>query len=505
MRTVLALLSVWIKAQFRQPSRRAKWWRLVGGPWLATSLAASAALSAYWSIQFLGRWEGVPGMIYYLDWYLLLAWGFLSWASAVHLAQLLFPRPESLFLHASPASHRELYAARLSYSLLFNFVSFLAISLPPLVIIGLRGGEGWIYFASLTAIAVWISLAAALVGALLAVPLAFFVRFLPWRWQDLVLRLESVMVATAAYLVITCLLPLLIPPVALPRWWSFATPFVEGMVSWINFVPLAGGMAGLAGVSLIVYDHIFRIAPFEPVFPPQAHVSLPVRFSSYPLLRRELAGGWWGDIMVGTVGGVGLGLLEWRRPGPPPVVGTMLFFSAIPIFLVMLFGNTATNGAFSGTGFFLVRSSPTPLFAAVMRKFVSSLLHTALAGVIGVGVFSAMLGTLHRPWSGALLTLPVIIPCLLVPLVAVALVLELIHFRPRQEPSLVESYVKAVCYFLAVFGMTGAVGYFLYPLPRWFPGPTLAWRSAAFFAASLAVVYLLMRLVAARLERIEWK
>lgn len=191
-------LHAWIKEQLRQMRGLLPWQlQLINELWLtAAGLILVAGYSSYQSLRLLGEWKEfiddpatllqIPGFARYLEGYLLISLAALTAIAKFHFLRFLLPTPENLFLLASPVPRWKLYGDRLAYTLLLNLVLFSTIALPPLVVIGIWSGNGIpLYFTLLTTAAIFTSLTATIVGALLAALTVFLVQFVPPVWRIL--------------------------------------------------------------------------------------------------------------------------------------------------------------------------------------------------------------------------------------------------------------------------------------------------------------------------------
>lgn len=521
MKIIASLLKVWVKTWLRQQnilSMAQTPGILWGG---VIRLALPVGIAAYASVHFLGEWWKSPQTANSLVWYLSIAWSFLSIASLLRFIPLLSSRAEALFLSTVPFGRGRFYIARLVYSMLFNLVLFLAVSLPPLIAIGVWERGGLIYFTVLLAVAVAISLAAALMGGILAVLTVFFVRFLPWRKRNR-LRLppmfQSAEVMSGLYLLVTVVLSrilsldILAPPVSLAGW-LFARPLAmaaEGapLSLWAMLGPMVG-LTILIGLFLVVYTGIFPALPFEKRTTSRKRIrSVQVRFCRHPLLKRDLANGWLAPIGMALYAGITVAVLAYILPpiymmSVPPVMMTTFLLAAISFSAVI--GN-ADSPLSDLRIFFLMRVSPLSLFTFMLIRVLVSFGKALTGGLIATLIFAVALYLTGQAWKEALFSLPVLFACLVFPVTAGMEALSFIGLNPNPENASTNSITILIGWLLITAGGIVASLYILFPIPAQPFGQAL--RLVA-VALSLSVgcvvgVYFLLRLASRRLSRIEW-
>lgn len=521
MEAAVLLIKCWIKVLLREQGilsgaqMPGQIWR--GG----ISLAIPVGIAAYAGVYFLGEWrESIAQSYYFIAWYLTIAWGFLSAVSLFRFIPLLSPQAETLFLHTSPVWRGNLYIAKLVYSLLLNLLLFLAVSLPPLIAIGVWERGGGVYFAVLAVVAVVISLTSALAGALFAVPSAFFVRFIPERWR-LQLRLpqpfQSAETMSGLYLLGTVALPLILAFDILTTPTSFvadifARPLaVAAGGALFSLWAVLGPMVVLTtffGLFLVVYTGISSALPFEERATSSKRIRPEwVKFCRRPLLKRELAHGWLSPIGGGLYAGAMAAVLVYTMPAYvtplPPVMMTTFLLAAVSFFAA---NENANNPLSNLQFFFLMRVSPLSLLSFI---FINSLVSfgKAFAGsLIATGLLAMALHLVGQPWEEVLISLPVLFACLVFPVVVGMKAVSLFGFSAKPQAVAFQGIVTLISWGLILVGGIAASLYILFPTPAQpFGQPLRLAIVALILSVGCAIgAYFLLRLAARRLARIEW-
>jgi hypothetical protein len=526
-------LFAWIKEQLRQMRGPLPWQlQMINELWLAAAvLILFAGYSSYQSLRLLGEWKEfiddpatllqIPGFARYLEWYMLIALAALTATAKFHFLRFLLPTPETLFLLASPVPRWKLYGARLTYALLLNLVLFSAISLPPLVVIGVWSGNGiLLYFVLLATVAIFTSLTATIVGALLAALMVFLVQFIPPLWRILIRHRYDRMfpLIAVAYLAATSMLPQL-PPFLLPRRFSplsswaaeplviaaSSDPFAYLSSGIFHLLLLMGTTAALFGLFLTVYSRICRGVSFQAASLGKVSlVSGPLRFRRWPLFRKDLS----------------LCLRCFLEPVALAGIMTYVFFffldhraspAGVLLLTLAMFGITGIG--FIGTdtlssermAFFLLRLSPLSTFSLAKSKVLVLFSYATAFSLIIMIVHIGLLCWKGSSWWELIIFFPMILSCTAFPLVAVGFWADSLVFSPKGRHQSMLPTLDWVCrmvpaivappLLLSLFRHV----YYLRDRPLLLVGVTIS------LSAVCAIgVYFLLRLVARRLERIEW-
>lgn len=493
------------------------------GPWAwtidevwigAAALAATVAASAYFAIRYLQGWLGHLHLVQYLDWYLLYAWGFLSWASMMSFVQDLLPLPESQLLRCSPVSFGQVYLARFAYCVLFNLVFFVSVTVPPAVVLGLRApaGQSW-YFAVLPVAVVAMSLAGAVVGALLAVPVAVIIGLLPEQWVPLLFRPEGKAMMVVWYLVLTCFLPgtsLQTLPGRGGLLSSWVTDLLTTQGVGFAAVRLAATLLGLFFLSGWIYSRFPRRSPEERARFAGKRSMGRVSFRRCSLLWVELQAGA-RDFAIGglvLVGSSLAGLVGILAGGPERGWNAGMSTVWMTIYLGWLPIVKALRGASETTlhthMFLVARTSPTPLLRLALLRFAVLTVGGTIVGLVLAGTVAGLLRHSGEPtWAVPLLALSLLVPCMVVPLMAVELALDALAMPWPKRPGTLKTYAHWL--FRVGACLAGVIGtLFLWGFPRLRPPGELAVRALSGATVSVAVVFLVLWLVQRRLERVEW-
>lgn len=517
-----ALLKSWIRQDARGVVGR---FGRVLGPWAWTinelwlgagALAATVAASTYCAARFLQPWQGQPQLIHHLDWYMLYAWGFLSLVSMLGFVQDLLPLPESQLLRSSPVSPGRVYRARFAYSVLFNAMFLVSVTLPPAVGLGLWAlEEPRGYFALLPVAVVAISVGGAVVGALLAVPVAAVTALLPRHWVPLLLRPEGRGMIMVWYLLLTCSQPST-PPQALPGrevlLSSWVVDLLTGQAGALVAIRLVGALVGLFFLASCIHCLLPQPFPEERTRSARKPIVERVSFRGNPLLHvelrasaRDVAIG--GVLLVGMLFGVAasIGLLagkpEVRWDAGASTFSLTLLLGYLPI-LMALFGRRDT--ILHTRMFLLARTSPTPLLRIAVLRTCSLTLGGAAVGLVLAGIHAGLIRNMGEPtWQVPLLALFLVVPCLVAPLMAVELAFDAFTMPwpepPRQFKTYVIWLIRVVSCLLGVVGVLVIWG-----ISSLRPPGQLALKALGGLMVSVVVSVLVLYAVGRRLEQVEW-
>lgn len=516
------LLKSWIRQDVRGVVGR---FGRVLGPWAWTinelwlgigALAATGAASTYCTSRYLQPWHGHPLLIHYLDWYLLYAWGFLSLVSMMGFVQDLLPLPESQLLRSSPVSPGRVYLARFGYCVLFNAMLLVPVTLPPAVGLGLWAlEEPRGYFAMLPVAVVTISVGGAVVGALLAVPVAAVAALLPRQWIPLLLRPEGRGMMMVWYLLLTCSQPST-PPRALPGrevlLSSRVGDLLTGQGGALVAISLVGTLVGLFSLASCIYRVLPQPFLEERTTSARRPIVERVSFRGNPLFRvelrasaRDVAIG--GVLLVGMLFGVAAstgvltGKPQVRWDAGASTFSLTLLLGYLPI-MMALFERRDT--ILHTRMFLLARTSPTPLLRIAVLRTCSLTLGGAAVGLVLAGIHAWLLRNMGEPtWQVPLLALFLVVPCLVAPLMAVELALDALALPWPEPPRQFKTYaIWLIRVVASVCGFMGIAVIFGFPGLR--PAGQLALRALGGLMVSVVVNVLVLYAVARRLELVEW-
>lgn len=311
------------------------------------------------------------------------------------------------------------------------------------------------------------------------------------------------------YLVATALLPLL-PPISLSRW-SLTQPLTVGSVPFTHLAFMGGSVLILSGVFLWIYTQFSTAVPFPSVSltPSKRGAPAPVRFYRLPpLLRRELANTWKRNVLaiIGTGAWAGgtFAFMYWRIPAIPCwlIVFNLVFFLGFALWSASASIDVGILTSTEQSGFFLMRLSPSSFFCFIVRRFLIPF-SVGLLGSYAVLIAFAITGWYAgHSWAEASVLLLIIPPALIFPVVAILTVIAYLTLDPSYRGGVSKVWAE-----LATSGMVIACGlaaFFILLYPLLDQLLLLAAMATAIFVICLIATYLLLRLAARRLARIEW-
>lgn len=324
-------------------------------------------------------------------------------------------------------------------------------------------------------------------------------------------------VIAVAYLAATSMLPQL-PPFLLPRrLFHLSSWAAEPLMIALSRDPLAylssgifhillliGTTAALFGLFLAVYSRICRGVSFQAAsLGKSGFVSGPVRFRRWPLFRKDLSLCLRCFLepvaLTGILTYVLFGFLP-HRPASPAEALAVIFV----LFSMTGLGFIGTDTLSSERmAFFLLRLSPLPIFALVRSKLLALFSYTVTFGLIIMATHIGILYWGSSPWLELIFFFPAILLCSAFPLITLGFWADSFVFSPKgRHPSMLPNipYVcRVVPAFVAPPLLRGHVFYYLRGRPLLLAGGIISLS-----AVCVVGVYLLLRLAARRLARIEW-
>lgn len=487
---------------------------LVGEGWLAfLSLALVLLASFSFAVSELGRWSPPP-LLQYIRWYVELGSAFLVLGSLARLLEHVAPQRSLAQLpYLAPLSQASLHGAPLAAATLANLVQFIVAVLPALIIIGVRSGAGSAFYLRLVPVAGAISLSTALLGALLALPIALVCDRLHRRWREVPARFAGALVLPPLSLPLMWFLPRLVPPAPFPG--GPVTPFSAASevltAAAVNEPTVAGAhlaaiVFGLALAFCAVYGQV-RV-PLAGYARRALHRVRGVSFRLLALLRAELAARAPLFLIAGAATGVLAGY-AFGKPtaGPPPLLSlaVLIMWNLLAVFLVLpypLVFASDVRPRLSGplgdpVAFMLLRTSPYARRVYHLQLCLGLMGRTTLQILLSLLVCGGVLG-----WGAEFRQLLRYLPLLSLFIVTPATVLwqavDLLSFGPRGQAH-GAWLVWHLVWLVAVTWLVMSTG-FLHATTI----PVLVLRAVGLSVAHGAVAGAMLVWGVRRLERMDW-
>lgn len=425
---------------------------LVGEGWLAVlSLALVSLASFVFAVSELGRWGPQP-LLHYIRWYVELGSAFLVLGSMARLVEHVAPQRSLARLpYLAPLSQARLHGPPLAAATVANLVHFTVAVLPALIIIGVRSGAGSAFYLRLAPVAGAISLSAALLAALLALPIAFACTRLHRRWRGVPGSFSGAMVLPPLSLPLMWFLPHLVPPVPFPT--GPVTPFsaaAEVLTAAIMDEPTVAGaylaaiVFGLALAFCAVYRQV-RV-PLEAYAQRALHRVRRVSLRPLVLLRAELAARLPLFLVAGAATGVLAGYAFAPHPertaGPPPLLNlaVLIAWDLLAVFLVLpctfVFASDVRPRLSGPLGhpvaFMLLRTSPYARSVYHLQLYLGLMARTTLQILLSVFVCGGILGW-GTEFRQLLRYLPLLFSIMVIPATVLWQAVDLLSFGPRGQ------------------------------------------------------------------------
>lgn len=421
---------------------------LVGEGWLAVlSLALVSLASFVIAVSELGRWGPQP-LLHYIRWYVELGSAFLVLGSMARLLEHVAPQRSLARLpYLAPLSQASLHGPPLAAATVANLVHFTVAMLPALIIIGIRSGAGSAFYLRLPLVAGAISLGAALLGALLAFPIALACTRLHRRWRGVAGSFSGMMGLPLPLLPLMWFLPHLVPPAPFPT--GPVTPFSaagEVLTAAVMNEPTVAGaylaaiVFGLALAFCAVYGRV-RV-PLEAYAQRALHRVRRVSLRPLVLLRAELAARLPLFLVAGAATGVLAGYTFAPPAGPPPLLrlAVLIVWDLFAVFLVLpytLVFASDVRPRLSGplghpVAFMLLRTSPYARSVYHLQLYLGLMARTTLQILLSVLVCGGVLGW-GTEFRQLLRYLPLLFSTMVIPATVLWQAVDLLSFGPRGQ------------------------------------------------------------------------
>jgi len=508
-----ALLLAWVRTESRELLGRLGARMMIGEGWLALiGLASALVASIYFAVTGLRPWSATPPLLlHYLRWYMELGGIFLVLASMLSFAEHLAPRRAyGLLPYIAPLSLASLHIPSLAAAAVANLIALSVGTLPALIIIGLWAGAGASFFWSLAPAAVVVAVSAALLGALLALPVALLIGCLHRRWRNVPASIGTALLDLPSYLLVMWFLPRLVPAMPFPvgtTIFSLAggllTAAALAQKMWAGWI-LAVCHGGLAIAFCAVFTWVR--APLEGYAHKKSHPLHALSFRQLPLFRAELLAHLPLFLLTGAATGLAAGFL--LRPIPDRSFPS-LFSLAVLVLLNLALVMMVAFSRFVGdprplcgvlahpASLCVLRTSPYARGTYFLQLYLGLLARTGLQIFLALSIYAGMLGRAAEIRQ-VLGYFPAVLLCLVLPAVALWQAGDLLSFRPRRDAQGL-SLVWFLVWVLAVAWLFMSTG-FLHGVPT----TVLVWRTAAFTALYGAAAGGLFGWAAWRVGRMDW-